>query len=94
MVTPSAASIETVKAVWSGASFFAVIRLRPSSSQRCGGQRQADQPAAVGGHEVDRLGGRELRGHHQVALVLAILAVADDDHAATADLLDRLLDAS
>ncbi len=34
VVTPSAASIEIVKAVCSGASFFAVIRLRPSSSQR------------------------------------------------------------
>jgi hypothetical protein len=26
------------------------------------GERQADQPARVGGHEVDRLGRRELRG--------------------------------
>ena len=57
-----------------------------------GGQRQADQPARLLGHEVDRLGGGELRRHHQVALVLAVLAVADDDHAAAADLLDRLLD--
>ena len=57
-----------------------------------GGQRQADQPARLLGHEVDRLRGGELRRHHQVALVLAVLAVADDDHAAAADLLDRLLD--
>ena len=89
---PLAASIETVNAVCSGASFLAVIRFRPSSSQRLRGQRQADQPAAVRGHEVDRLRRRELRRHHQVALVLAVLAVADDDHPPAADLLDRLLD--
>ena len=81
-----------MKAVCSGASFFAAIRLRPSCSQRSGGQRQADQPARLLGHEVDRLRRRELRRHHQVALVLAVFAVADDDHAAAADLLDRLLD--
>ena len=34
VLTPPAASIVTVKAVSSGASFFAVIRLRPSCSQR------------------------------------------------------------
>ena len=54
-------------------------------------QRQADQAAAVLGHEVDRLRGRELGGHREVALVLAVLVVADDDHPAPADLLDRLL---
>src|SRR3954447_13260188 len=34
VLTPPAASIETVKAVSSGASFFAVIRFSPSRSQR------------------------------------------------------------
>ena len=34
VLTPPAASIVTVKAVCSGASFLAAIRLRPSSSQR------------------------------------------------------------
>ena len=43
-------------------------------------------------HEVDRLGRDELRGDREVALVLAILVVDDDDEAARADLLDRLLD--
>src|SRR5262249_37240062 len=42
--------------------------------------------------EVDRLRRRELRRHYQVALVLAVFAVADDDHLAAADLFDRLLD--
>ena len=46
MVTPSAASIETVKAVWSGASFFAAIRSRPSSSQRSGVSARQISPRA------------------------------------------------
>ena len=56
------------------------------------GQAEADQPARVGGHEVDGLGGRELRGDRQVALVLAVLVVDDDHEPPRADLLDRLLD--
>ena len=50
------------------------------------------RPRRVRGHEVDRLGRRELRGDHEVALVLAVGVVDDDDEAALADLLDRLLD--
>ena len=92
VVTPSRASIETVNGVWNGDSFLAAIRSSPSSSQRSGRQRQADQPAAVRGHEVDRLGRDELRRHREVALVLAVLVVAHHDHAAGADLLDRLFD--
>ena len=92
MVTPSAASIVTVNAVCSGASFFAGIRCRPSSSQRSGVSARQIRPARLLGHEVDRLGRRELRREHQVALVLAVLAVADDDHPPAADVLERLLD--
>ena len=44
-------------------------------------QREADEAAAFLGHEVDVLGGGELGGHREVALVLAVLVVADDDHA-------------
>ena len=36
VVTPSRASIETVKGVWNGDSFLAAIRSSPSSSQRSG----------------------------------------------------------
>src|SRR6185295_15270938 len=56
------------------------------------GERQADQAAAVGGHEVDRVGRDELGGHREVALVLAVLGIADHDHPPLADGLDRLLD--
>ena len=46
------------------------------------GEAEADQPARVRDHEVDRLGRRELRGDRQVALVLAVLVVDDDDELA------------
>ena len=56
------------------------------------GQAEADQAARFFRHEVDRLGGRELRGDRQVAFVLAVLRVHDDDEAALADVFDRVLD--
>ena len=56
------------------------------------GERQADEPAPVRGHEVDVLGGDALGGDAEIALVLAILVVHQDDHAAGADLLQRFLD--
>jgi hypothetical protein len=46
------------------------------------GERGADQAARLLGHEVDRLGSHLLGGDHQVALVLAVLVVDDDDHLA------------
>jgi hypothetical protein len=55
-------------------------------------ERQADQAAAMHRHEVDRLGRRELRGEGEVALVLAVLVVADDHHAPAPHVLDRLFD--
>ncbi len=56
------------------------------------GEREADQPPRLAGHEVDVLRRRELRGEGQVPFVLAVLGVADDDHPAGADVLQRLLD--
>ena len=82
VVTPSRASIETVNGVSKGDSFLAAMRSRPSSSQRSGVSDRQIEPAPLLGHEVDGLGRRELRGHRQVALVLAVLVVADDDHLA------------
>ena len=54
------------------------------------GQREADQAAALARHEVDRLG-RDLLGREdEVALVLPVLVVHDDDEPPGAQLLDRL----
>ena len=55
-------------------------------------QRQADQAAAVLGHEVDGIGRRHLRGDDEVALVLAVLGIDQDDHAAVAQILEDLVD--
>ncbi len=56
------------------------------------GEAETDEAAGVRGHEVDRLLRRELGGDDEVALVLAIGIVDDDDHPAGADVLDRFLD--
>ena len=54
--------------------------------------RRADEAAPVPGHEVDR-GRRDLLcRNREVALVLAILVVDDDDHLAIANGVDSLLD--
>ena len=55
---------------------------QPELVAALGGQAEADQPAAVDGHEVDRVGRDELCGDREVALVLAVLVVDDHDEAA------------
>src|SRR3989441_2484558 len=60
--------------------------------QPLAGHRHADEAAAVLGHEVDRLRRDLVGGHHEIALVLAVLVVNDHEDAPLADLLDRLLD--
>src|SRR5262249_14168130 len=57
-----------------------------------GRHRQADEAAAVTRHEVDRFRRHLLGGDGQVALVLAIGIVHDDDHSSVADGLDGVLD--
>jgi hypothetical protein len=56
------------------------------------GQREADETAALARHEVDRLRGDLLRGQDEVALVLAVLVVDDDDEPAGAQGGDGVLD--
>ena len=56
------------------------------------GEAEADEPARVRGHEVDRLGRGELGGDREVALVLAVRGVDDDHELALADVLDCLFD--
>src|SRR5690349_21112383 len=56
------------------------------------GDRHADRAAPVARQEVDLLGRDELRGEHQVALVLAVLVVDQDDDLAGLDRGDDLGD--
>ncbi len=92
VVTPSRASTDTVNAVcrrvWLSLDHRGQVELGAALRR----QREADQAAAVLGHEVDVLGGGELGRHREVALVLAVLVVADDDHPALAQLLEGFLD--
>src|SRR5215210_2966802 len=87
--TPSLASMETVKAVPMREELWVII-CGISRRSRISSAIEADEPPAVGRHEVYVLGGYELGGHGQVALVLAILVVADDDHLPRLDVLDDL----
>ena len=54
------------------------------------GQGQADQAPALARHEVDRLRRHLLGREHEVALVLPVLVVHDDDELARAQVLDGL----
>src|SRR5205823_4680473 len=51
-----------------------------------------DDAARVADHEGDRFGRHALGGHDQIALVLAILIVHDDDHPTGAQLGENLAD--
>ena len=82
VVTPSRASIETVNGRFEGRLVLRRHQVEPELVAALGRQRQADQAAPLLGHEVDRLGRGELRGQREVALVLAVLVVAHDDHPA------------
>src|SRR5581483_7744666 len=49
------------------------------------GEGEADESAALASHEGDGLGSDVLGGKHEVALVLAVFVVDDDNHAAGFD---------
>ena len=57
-------------------------------------QRKADPAPRLPDHEIDHLGRDELRRANEVALVLAILIVSDDDELAGFDVADCLFDCS
>ena len=57
-----------------------------------GVKREADEPAAVLGHEIDGIGGGHLRRDDEVALVLPLLGIDQDEHPPVAGVLDHLLD--
>ena len=57
---------------------------------RLGRHREADEPTAVRDHEIDRIGRDGRRRHREIALVLPILVVDDDDHPSGANRVDGL----
>ena len=52
---------------------------------------KADQAARITRHEIDRIRGRELRGDHQIALILAVFIIHQDEHAPTARFFQQFL---
>ena len=92
VVIPSRASMETVNAVsWRG--FVALgHQLEAEVPHPLVAEGQADQPAAVAGHEINGLGRGHLGRDDQIALVFPFLVVGEDDHSSVAKLFDRLLD--
>ena len=56
------------------------------------GDRHANQAAAELRHEIDRLGRDAIGCDDEIALVLAVFLVDEDDHASIAQLGDNLLD--
>ena len=60
--------------------------------QPLSGERQTDQATTMSGHEVDGVGGDLLGRDGEVALVLAILIVDHNDHAAASDVVDGVFD--
>jgi hypothetical protein len=67
-------------------------RLQAEFVAALAGQADADHPGGVPHEEGDRLGRRRVGGHDQVAFVLAVLVVGDDDDLTAGDRGDRVLD--
>ncbi len=92
VVTPLAASIETVNAVPCWVPLRLVIGVQLQALAALARQRQADQAARMAGHEVDGRGRDVVGGEHEVAFVLAVFLVDQDHHAAGGQLGDELGD--
>ena len=66
------------------------VELKPFG--KLGQNRHAQQPLAVRDHEFDNLGSDLLRGDHEIALVLSIFGIDDNDDAAIGESLERVFD--
>ncbi len=51
----------------------------------------ADQAARMLGHEIDRLGGNELGGHHQIAFVFPVFGINQHHHLAGTNIVNNVL---
>ena len=92
VVTPLAASMETVNAVPCWARVAAGHGVQLQALAAFARERQADQAARMAGHEVDGLGRDVVGGEHEVAFVFTVFLVDQDHHAAGGELGDELGD--
>ena len=91
VVTPRAASTETVKSVL---ILLAVLRHHSLQAELLSAlvrDRHANQAAPVLRHEIDRFGRHLLRRHDQIAFVLAVGVVGHDDHAPFGDVAQHIV---
>ena len=89
VVTPSAASIETVNAVPCGVWLSLTICFRPSWRQRSSVSVRQIRPRPYLAMKLIASGRDVLGGHHQVALVFAVFLVDQHDHAAGLEFFDN-----
>mgnify|MGYP003693925165 CR=1 FL=1 len=80
----------TVNAVRIDSEFWLSICWRPNWSHRSWDRARHTQPASVGDHEIDHLGGDQLCRADQVALVLPVLIIGHDDEFAVPEVVDGL----
>ena len=70
----------------------AAHQLEPELFDPIACERQADQAATVGGHEVDRIRRGHLGRDDQITLVFAVFIIDKHEHAPVARLIDDFLD--
>jgi hypothetical protein len=56
-----------------------------------GGHRQTDQPATIFGHEVNGLGTSLFGGDDEIALILPVFVIDQDEHAPITGVLNHIL---
>jgi hypothetical protein len=65
--------------------------VEPKGCEAFGAHRHADEASAVCCHEINGIGRDELGCHNEIAFVLAIFVIYDDDNLAVLYVLDSLL---
>ena len=75
------------------AAFITTLHQR-QAKRLCTRSRQSktDQPAAVFGHEIDRLGSGPFANNAQIAFILAILVIDKDEQLASGGIGNHILD--
>jgi hypothetical protein len=88
--TSREASMETVKLVPSGERLSFTMSGRFNCRQRSSVSVRQMRPRAWVAMKLIASGRHEIGGEHEIALVLAILGVGEDDHAPEAQVVDQL----
>ena len=74
---------------------FAIVGDHALQSQLAGallGDRRANQPASMLGHEIDGRGSDFRCRHDEIAFIFTISVISNDDHASLSDVCDGIRD--